>query len=103
MTIIDRLAIWISLNFISILLGFFLSINISTILGQTGDWGFLSSGLLTASLEVCSRWIYQARKRTKKNLKTTLSKRGYRILIFFNNLKIGVLYGLFVEAFKLGS
>jgi hypothetical protein len=54
----------IILNFISILLGFFLAINLSTILGQTGDWGVLSSGLITATMETVSRFVY----RTKKNL-----------------------------------
>jgi hypothetical protein len=52
------------LNFISILLGFFLAINLSTILGQTGDWGVLSSGLIAATIETVSRFVY----RTKKNL-----------------------------------
>lgn len=50
-------------NFIAILLGFFLAINFSTILGQTGDWGVLSSGLFAASVETVSRIVY----KTKKN------------------------------------
>jgi hypothetical protein len=33
-------------------------------LGQTGDWGVLSAGLLAASIETVSRIAY----RTKKNL-----------------------------------
>jgi len=28
---------------------------------------------------------------------------GLSILVFINNVKIGMIYGLFVEAFKLGS
>ena len=51
------------INFIAILLGFFLAINLSTILGQTGDWGVLSSGLFAAALETVSRIVY----KTKKN------------------------------------
>ena len=39
------------INFTAILLGFFLAINLSTILGQSGDWGVLSAGLITAVLE----------------------------------------------------
>jgi hypothetical protein len=54
----------IFINFTAILLGFFVAINLSTILGQTGDWGVLSSGLLVASIETVSRIAY----RTKKNL-----------------------------------
>jgi hypothetical protein len=30
-------------------------------------------------------------------------KNIYKFLIFVNNLKIGMIYGFFVEAFKLGS
>ena len=53
----------IFINFIAILLGFFLAINLSTILGQTGDWGVLSSGLFAAAVETVSRIVY----KTKKN------------------------------------
>jgi hypothetical protein len=60
----DRTKISIFLNFIAILLGFFLAINLSTILGQTGDWGILSSGLIAATIETLSRTFYG----TKKNL-----------------------------------
>lgn len=103
MTSAERIAIWVSLNFISILLGFFLSINISTVLGQTGDWGVLSSGLLTASVEMSSRILYQARKKMYLTPQTIWSNRVALIIRFVNNVKIGVLYGFFVEAFKLGS
>ena len=51
------------INFIAILLGFFLAINLSTILGQSGDWGVLSAGLITAVLETISKILY----KTKKN------------------------------------
>jgi positive regulator of sigma E activity len=51
------------LNFIAILLGFFLAINLSTILGQSGDWGVLSAGLITAVLEATSRILYKTKKK----------------------------------------
>ena len=51
------------LNFIAILLGFFLAINFSTILGQSGDWGVLSAGLITAVLEATSRILYKTKKK----------------------------------------
>ena len=60
--------ILIFLNFIAILLGFFLAINLSTILGQTGDWGILSSGLLTAFIETISRVIYKTKKKIPEML-----------------------------------
>jgi len=51
------------LNFIAILLGVFLAINLSTILGQSGDWGVLSAGLITAVLEATSRILYKTKKK----------------------------------------
>lgn len=52
------------INFIAILLGFFLAINLSTILGQSGDWGVLSAGMLTALLEITSRILYKTKKKS---------------------------------------
>jgi hypothetical protein len=51
------------INFIAILLGFFLAINLSTILGQSGDWGVLSAGLITAVLETISKILYTTKKK----------------------------------------
>ena len=55
-------------SFLSILIGFFFATTLSTILGQTGDWGILSSGLLVAFLEILSKFIYDS-KRQKSFLK----------------------------------
>jgi|GEM_PF-4281323 len=62
MTKLYTITIFIITNFIAILLGFFLAINLSTILGQTGDWGILSSGLIAAALEISSKIIYKGKK-----------------------------------------
>ena len=51
------------INFTAILLGFFLAINLSTILGQSGDWGVLSAGLITAVLEIISKILYKVKKK----------------------------------------
>ena len=51
------------INSIAILLGFFLAINLSTILGQSGDWGVLSAGLITAVLETTSKILYKTKKK----------------------------------------
>ena len=91
------------INFIVVLLGFFLAINLSTILGQSGDWGIFSSGLISAIIEILSNIIY----KTKKNLvflnSYSLIEKLTVTLNFFNCLKIGILYGFFLESFKLGS
>ena len=94
---------FIFLNFIAVLIGFFLAMNISTILGQTGDWGMLSSGLLTAVIEVTSKLIYEGKKNLSFVQNIKFKKNLILCINFLNNLKIGVLYGFFIESFKLGS
>ena len=93
-----KFLIYFVLTFLSILTGFFSSVALSTVLGQTGDWAILSSALLSALIEVISKIFYSS-----KNLNRSVY--GYRVnlLSFINNLKIGLVYGFFVEAFKLGS
>jgi ABC-type nitrate/sulfonate/bicarbonate transport system permease component len=53
----------IFVSFTSILLGFFFATIFSTILGQTGDWGILSSGFLVAFLEILSKFFYEVKKK----------------------------------------
>lgn len=89
----------LSIQLLSVLLGFFASTALSTIPAQTGDWGILAAAIIVTNQEIISKIIYQG----------TLSKQ-YKKYIFLrvflkhsNSIKIGVLYGLFVDAFKLGS
>ena len=84
-------------------MGFFLAMNLSTILGQTGDWGMLSSGLLTALIEISSKLIYEGKEKINFIQNSKLKKNLTIFSNFLNNLKIGVLYGFFIESFKLGS
>jgi hypothetical protein len=62
----------IFVSFISILLGFFFAIIFSTVLAQTGDWGFLSSGFLVAFLEILSKLFYDVKKKVLSYKKVTL-------------------------------
>ena len=64
----------------------------STIPAQTGDWNIISGAIIVTFYEISSKMIY------KNN---SLKKSLIRTLI--NNFKVGILYGLFVDAFKLGS
>jgi len=89
------------ISFIGILFGFFIANALATILGQTGDWGLLSSGILVAFMESTNKIVYNNKKRF--GIKNTNYGKIYQILIFINNVKIGMIYGFFVEAFKLGS
>jgi ABC-type nitrate/sulfonate/bicarbonate transport system permease component len=50
-------------SFIAILLGFFLANTLATMLGQTGDWGILSSGILVAFIESTNRVFYDNKKK----------------------------------------
>jgi hypothetical protein len=99
---VRKVLLYTVIHFVAILLGFFLSINLSTILGQTGDWGIFSSGLLVSLVEVLSRFAYKIR-RTKRWVLLRDKKRIFLFIEVLNNIKIGLLYGFFVEAFKLGS
>ena len=87
----------ISLNFISLLLGFFISTSISTIPAQTGDWGLVAGALIVTIQEIVSKIIY---KHNSPIYKINSCKK---ILKYCNSIKIGIIYGLFVDAFKLGS
>lgn len=51
------------ISFIGILLGFFLANALATMLGQTGDWGVLSSGILVAFIESTNRIVYNNKKK----------------------------------------
>ena len=89
----------ISLELLSILLGFFTSTALSTIPAQTGDWGIVAAGIIICNQEIISKINYQSHavlnRKTNPALKTFLK--------YCNSIKIGILYGLFVDAFKLGS
>nr|YP_009393484.1 hypothetical protein [Bostrychia simpliciuscula]ARW62046.1 hypothetical protein [Bostrychia simpliciuscula] len=74
------------------MLGFFFANVLSTIPAQTGDWSIMSGAIIVTTNEILSRIIY-----TKNN------KNKFFVNNFINNIKIGIIYGLFVDAFKLGS
>nr|YP_009397813.1 hypothetical protein [Sonderella linearis]ARW66999.1 hypothetical protein [Sonderella linearis] len=74
------------------MLGFFFSNILSTIPAQTGDWGIMSAAIIITTNEILSKIIY------KKNI-----IKPYNLIKIINNIKIGIIYGLFVDAFKLGS
>ena len=67
---------------------------LATIPGQTGDWGIIGSSIIVGCAEYISKYAYQKRS-------TSLKLRNcYNVL---NDIKIGTMYGLFVDSFKLGS
>lgn len=89
----------ISIQILNILLGFFTATALSTIPAQTGDWGIVAAAIIVTNQEIISKIIYQY-KSFKYMQKISLLNI---FLKYCNYIKIGILYGLFVDAFKLGS
>nr|UEQ11938.1 Hypothetical protein Ycf20 [Kumanoa mahlacensis] len=90
--IFDKQLTNLSLNLLNTLLGFFIATCLTTIPGQTGDWSITGAAIIVSFYEIISMLYYK--------------NKNYIFKIFlqnFNNLKIGILYGFFVDAFKLGS
>ena len=89
----------IGVQLLNILLGFFTATALSTIPAQTGDWGVVAAAIIVTNQEIISKIIYQYKSLTyfQKTPIITI------FLKYCNNIKIGILYGLFVDAFKLGS
>ncbi|GAA6620543.1 DUF565 domain-containing protein [Scytonema sp. NUACC26] len=99
-TLGDRLRVWLfnpwrrwSILIISWLFGFFLGSAISTTAGQAAELDVVAAAFLVLLTEVCSRIFYDRSTQERKPL----------WLEALNILKVGLIYSLFLEAFKLGS
>ena len=81
--------------------GFLLSNILDTTIAEFKEWVIIGAALIIASLEIISKNFYsfsiQILKSRKKNYSIL------ELLKLFNYLKIGIIYGLIVDAFKLGS
>jgi hypothetical protein len=86
----------VSLVVIGLLFGNFFGITISSVAGQAAEYDVVISAILLVSVEVISWLVY---RRSPRNEARQLSL----FLEVTNALKIGMIYSLFVEAFKLGS
>lgn len=83
----------ISLTVISLLFGNFFATAISATAGQTAEIDILIAAILLAMVEAIS-WLYHRSRSSDQ--RTVLPE-------MLNSFKLGMVYGLFVEAFKLGS
>ena len=98
----------ISLSLISILLGFFMGSALVTTAGQAAIWDMPVAALVFAFTELISLFVYGRRHRLPDSVKlikssgTTINRRSLSIDIL-NLFKVGLIYSLFLEAFKLGS
>ena len=88
-----------SLVLISLLFGYFFGVAIAAVAGQAAEQDVVVSGILVIVAEMISRLAYGFRWRNsdQPDRPTPLW------LECLNSLKIGTMYALCVEAFKLGS
>ncbi|MBC7971573.1 MAG: DUF565 domain-containing protein [Verrucomicrobia bacterium] len=96
---VDRLSSWLrnpwrrlSVLMISLLFGNYLGPTISLVAGQRGQLDVAIAALLAALTELVSAVVYRRAEGTRS-----------LFLECLNAIKIGLIYGLFVDAFKLGS
>ena len=96
----DRLGGWLrnpwrrlSVLIISVLLGNFVGTAVATVSGQRAELDIIVAAILVAITELVSWIAYRSRTATARTL----------LIQVPNALKIGLIYSLFVEAFKLGS
>lgn len=92
----------LSLLLITVLTGNFLASTISTVAGQRAELDVLAAFLLVGLTELTSWLVYRSSDRSRPLAGEQPAARSL-LLEILNGLKLGVLYGLFVEAFKLGS
>ncbi|XP_002977125.2 ycf20-like protein [Selaginella moellendorffii] len=77
-----------------LLLGFYSANALATVLGQTGDWDMLVAAIIVAVIEGIGFLMYKMPPVTEK----------LRFLVrMLNYWKAGLSFGLFVDAFKVGS
>lgn len=92
-----------SLLIISLLFGNFLATAISSSTGQKAELDITVSLILLVITEAISWLTYGSNfGRRRPESVAILGQRPLWIAIL-NSLKLGLVYGLFVEAFKLGS
>nr|ARO91007.1 conserved hypothetical plastid protein [Corynoplastis japonica] len=78
---------------ITLLFGFFLSNIIITIPSQTSDWSIVAASIIITLIEIINHIIYNLLHQNKNKM----------IVQIINSIKIGVIYGIVLDAFKLGS
>lgn len=87
----------ISLIILGLLFGNFLATAIATSAGQEAELDVLAAALLVGLTEFVSWFVYRLSARQPSNQARSLFSET------LNATKIGLTYGLFLEAFKLGS
>lgn len=88
-------------NLISFFGGFLTSSVIDTSLGEFSEWAIVGSALVVANIESFNNFYYSVISQNRN----TFINKSYIFTLFniLNFFKIGIIYGLIVDAFKLGS
>lgn len=81
-------------KFIAFFGGFLVSSILDTTISEFQEWNIVGASLIVASLELLNNIFYTVQKR-----KNMFSFK----LIALNYFKLGLIYGLIVDALKLGS
>ena len=88
-------------NLISFFSGFLTSSIIDTSLGEFSEWAIVGSSIVVVNIESFNNIYYSLIRENKIAL---INRYYIRILLnSLNFFKIGIIYGLIVDAFKLGS
>ncbi|NMF83927.1 DUF565 domain-containing protein [Nodosilinea sp. P-1105] len=103
----DQLRLWlinpwrrISLVLISLLLGYYFAVAIAAIAGQAAAQDVVISLFLVIAAEFVNWLVYSRRWRDPELLKKVPKPLWVDCI---NSFKLGAVYALAVEAFKLGS
>lgn len=87
---LDRPSRLLSAAALAILFGFFSATSASTIIGSVADWDPLAAAVLLVWTEGFTKVYYGREKKS-------------RLLQLINGFKIGLIYGMTVDAFKLST
>ena len=89
-------------KFIGFFGGFLVSSIIDTTLGELNEWAIVGAALVVASLETTSKFFYTFITRAS-NGRMTRTSYIVNLMVILNAIKVGIIYGLIVDAFKLCS
>lgn len=103
----NRLSRWsrnpwrrVSLILIGLLAGFLLASVVSTTAGVKSELDIVAAAITVSVVEIINRLTYSPRRA---NLEDGSQAPRLLTIEILNSIKIGMVYGLFLEAFKLGS
>ena len=83
------------LKLISILLGYTLAVVLASVLTRNEQWVLVVISLIITFFEIYSSYYYKHFPRQYSQSKFIFTNINY--------LKIGLIYGLFMDGFKIGS